>query len=605
VAAGGGSEVNVDPAALLGAGAAAVITLVASNGPWSLTELLIGAALLVLLFAFGGQSRRHPRPGRRLAWHAIAALCCALVLAFLLQQTLRWSLPRNVAASGAQSLYPGCAVVDSDKKAAFEDLDGEATACLLEVTTDLSVLVAAFGGLVLWLCTQPTPQAQIARPQTRPERRRQRDPRRRLTQLVTSRQVPGAVALLAAAGLVLYLLRVRGDPGDNLTSLLVELAGVCVEVVLIALIVDQLADARERRRWASLHAVLEGTIHRCIVDMMRLNYLFVLPHSHDEPRRGEFLDLARFSLGDLRSQVESFTASLEPEPQEMLRSIERKLNYLLRSFHSIGRQIADGTPPDIAYETYAFFTSNSNWSTLAAATSESWSLLEMLGVRSDPELVGAAHLAAKQHLGTTRLDAEFSERFYEARFRAQDALVQQRRLDLVLLDADGTDERCLFRARSRAAHRGGAAVRARGPKDVGVTWMRDSDGSQQRDRHHGRSFQDGAASSGESPWIHCSSRGHRFVSIPPTLDPAEHEESPRCPRHHDYPSLSSGSSLYVGSCGITPRQAYAGRRGAQQRALVAVPPIGTRRTPRVSAGGCTTAESAVSGQVQSRHIVIV
>jgi multisubunit Na+/H+ antiporter MnhB subunit len=444
---GVGSEVNVDPAALLGAGAAAVIALVASNGPWTLTELAIGLALLFLLFAFGKESQKHPRHRRRLAWHAIAALCGALVLAFPLQQALHWPLVRDTAGSVARSSYPGCSGVGAGMKVPFERLDGETAACLLEVTTDVSVLVAAIFGAVGWWWTRPKPPTSHPRLQDRLERPRQRGPRGQrgpLTRLVASRRVPGAVALLLATGLVLYLLRVRGDPNDNLTGLLVELTGVCVEVVLIALVVDQLADARERRRWASLHAVLESTIHRCIVDMMRLNYLFVVPRSPDESRREEFIDLVRFSLGDLRSQVESFTASLELEPQEMLRSIERKLNYLLRSFHSISRQIADGTPPDIAYETHAFFASNRNWSTLAAATSESWSVLAMLGMGPDPLLVSAAERAAEGNLREVRLDAGFPEQFYQARFRAQDALLHQSELDLVLLDASGPTNAAYF-----------------------------------------------------------------------------------------------------------------------------------------------------------------
>jgi hypothetical protein len=107
------------------------------------------------------------------------------------------------------------------------------------------------------------------------------------------------IALLGAAVLTAYLLLVRGEPSDNLTSLLVELAGVLAEIFLIILVVDQLAERREVRKAKTLRTNLGSTFQHCLVDLMRVNYVYVIADSADSSRRAEFLDWARFSLAPI------------------------------------------------------------------------------------------------------------------------------------------------------------------------------------------------------------------------------------------------------------------------------------------------------------------
>ena len=256
--------------------------------------------------------------------------------------------------------------------------------------------------------------------------------------------VSGAAALIGGALLALYLLAWRGDSAENLTGLLTELTGVLIEVVLIALVVDGLAERRERRRWRRLHRTLATTLQRAFVDLMRVNYLFVVPRSADNQRRTEFVDLARFSLGDLRSQVESFTQSLDEESQSLLRLIESKLNYLLRSYHSIGLQIAEGVDPDIAYETYIFFTERSNWTTLISLAEDIFGFLSSIGAEPSTVIRDQVKDIVGKSADDLKPDDALGESFYQKRFRIQDELIRLRHLTFVMLDSDGTTNESYF-----------------------------------------------------------------------------------------------------------------------------------------------------------------
>jgi len=164
-------------------------------------------------------------------------------------------------------------------------------------------------------------------------------------------------SLVVSALLVLYLIFVSHDAANNITALLVAAAGIFFEMFFITLVVDGVAEYREQKKWKTLHANIGQTLQRAFVDLVRVNYIFVHPQSVDSVRLAEFIDFARFSLSDLRSQIESFTNSLETEKQSHIRSIEKKLNYLFRNFHSLSLKSRTEYQPlnSINYENYIFF----------------------------------------------------------------------------------------------------------------------------------------------------------------------------------------------------------------------------------------------------------
>ena len=90
---------RVDPAALLGAAVAAVLTITLAEGAWWWLDVIIGITLGFVLFAYAPTLSAQPKLARRqaAAFGGVAGLCVVLVFGYPLQ----WAL---------QSQHrPGCA----------------------------------------------------------------------------------------------------------------------------------------------------------------------------------------------------------------------------------------------------------------------------------------------------------------------------------------------------------------------------------------------------------------------------------------------------------------------------------------------------------------
>jgi hypothetical protein len=248
--------------------------------------------------------------------------------------------------------------------------------------------------------------------------------------------IPGIISLMLSICIITYL--VRGDrDGSNITSLLVEGAGVFAEIFLIVLVIDQLARHRERMRWKSLHSNMGQTLQRAFVDLMRVNYIFMHPQNGDSARLPEFIDFARFSLSDLRSQIESFTNSLELGPQSDIRSIEKKLNYLFRNFHSLSLKNRSQyeTLNPINYENFIFFRNNDNWRVLLDLSNDIDELLTEINFQRDSTQSKVAEEAiAQMTVGGHEETIGYTE-FYRIRFGAQQIAIDKLGLKYVLLKA--------------------------------------------------------------------------------------------------------------------------------------------------------------------------
>lgn len=250
--------------------------------------------------------------------------------------------------------------------------------------------------------------------------------------------LPGYIALAIAIALAIGLLSAE-QPKDNLDGLLVEATGVFFEIFLIILVIDQLQGLRERLRWKSQHALLAKTSARAFVDLVRYNFAFTSPEAPDALRAAEFRDILRFSLTDLRSQIESFSASLPIEDQSQVRSIERSLNYVRRNFHSIeSMQTENGKEarPVIYYENFSFMSEQENWKCLKLIAEALDEYIEQSFSNADGEF----RVAVKNFLRD--LDKREPSKplgisdFYNSRWRLQDELLDKFAMPYVLLDRD-------------------------------------------------------------------------------------------------------------------------------------------------------------------------
>ncbi|MEM7472422.1 MAG: hypothetical protein AAF340_13820 [Pseudomonadota bacterium] len=229
------------------------------------------------------------------------------------------------------------------------------------------------------------------------------------------------------------------QPNENLNGLLVEATGVFFEIFLIILVIDQLQGLRERLRWKTQHALLAKTSARAFVDLVRYNFVFTAPEAPDAIRATEFRDILRFSLTDLRSQIESFSASLPIEDQDQVRSIERSLNYVRRNFHSIESMQAKNVKEArqvIYYENYSFMLEHENWKCLKLIAETLDKYMEESSSKADREFREAVNCFLRD------LDKEEQSKpldvsnFYNSRWRLQDELSNKFSLPYVLLDRD-------------------------------------------------------------------------------------------------------------------------------------------------------------------------
>jgi hypothetical protein len=248
--------------------------------------------------------------------------------------------------------------------------------------------------------------------------------------------VLGICSLILSTLIVLDLIFRPQDTSGNFNALLVEAAGVFLEIVLIIFVVDQVAEYRERKKWKALHSNIGQTLQRAFVDLVRVNYIFTHPENMDSVRLSEFIDFARFSLSDLRSQIESFTNSLETKKQSHIRSIEKKLNYLFRNFHSLSlnSRTEYGHHNSVNYENYIFFQTKDNWRVLTELSTSIDNFLSEIDYQRDPYELKTAKDSVEQAIPTNKETPLVYERFYSTRHLAQDIALEKMQLKYVLLD---------------------------------------------------------------------------------------------------------------------------------------------------------------------------
>jgi hypothetical protein len=246
----------------------------------------------------------------------------------------------------------------------------------------------------------------------------------------------GALSLLISVCLVSYLIIASHDISKTVHEWLMIVAGILFEIFLIIIVVDQVSEYRERRKWKSLHANMGQTLQRAFVDLVRVNYIFMHPQTRDAVRLAEFIDFARFSLSDLRSQIESFTSSLEAQKQSHVRSIEKRLNYLFRNFHSLSlKSVSEYLPPNsVNYENFIFFETHDNWRTLRDVSVAIDAFLELIRYKRDPRETTTARKSVEQIVGKSRKTPILYRDFYSVRYRAQDLAIKEMQLKYVLLD---------------------------------------------------------------------------------------------------------------------------------------------------------------------------
>lgn len=242
----------------------------------------------------------------------------------------------------------------------------------------------------------------------------------------------GFACIAAVILLSWYLLTKNQSDG-----LLVELTGIFLEIFLIVIVVDQLGRYRESQKRAVLRQGIAFSMQRSLVDLMRINHLFHHQSLPDGIRLAEFLDIARFSLSDLRSQIEALSGLIEGDVLTRYRSIERQLNHIFRSFHSISLR-SDGSyqqPVAVYYEHHIFFAGNHAWKTLRFVAADIEEHLEREG-EGWPRDNNAWLLAeCEKSYRERNMQLITIDSFYAERFRLQDAALTEYDLPYVLLDA--------------------------------------------------------------------------------------------------------------------------------------------------------------------------
>jgi hypothetical protein len=135
----------------------------------------------------------------------------------------------------------------------------------------------------------------------------------------------GAISTLV--GLLLY----GADMGPNLVA---EASGVLVEVALVLLVLDRLAESFRRREWGFAQSEVGRRLAATMVDVMRLFSVRWSPtaYRHNLDRYVYFVELSQLHFSDLRSNIEAFAATSQPAMYEKSRRIELRLSWLIHRF---------------------------------------------------------------------------------------------------------------------------------------------------------------------------------------------------------------------------------------------------------------------------------
>lgn len=107
-------------------------------------------------------------------------------------------------------------------------------------------------------------------------------------------------------------------------------AGILGEAALVVLVLDRVADSQRKHDWNFVQTLVGHGVAACMVDIVRLCCVRWSPRSYNAniDRYGEFVQIARLDVANLRSNLEGLALIAEPESYEQARRIERRLAWL-------------------------------------------------------------------------------------------------------------------------------------------------------------------------------------------------------------------------------------------------------------------------------------
>ncbi|SFR27543.1 hypothetical protein SAMN04488564_11197 [Lentzea waywayandensis] len=219
----------------------------------------------------------------------------------------------------------------------------------------------------------------------------------------------GGTALVSAVvwstvGLVLH--------GNDMTpNLLAELAGVSLEISVVALIVERVMNKQKRREWDFAYRALAERSCEAFVDVMRL----IFSRSSEAilnvnlSRYPSFVHLAEQHRGDLRSHIEGSASALDPSTHKQYRRVERRLAWCLGRLQVPTVNVSgDATLLPLLRDTAELL----------------FELLSKDGDDHHPELTVARSSLIEVQGGRSE-DLVTSEHFLENRYGAQSALLRR------------------------------------------------------------------------------------------------------------------------------------------------------------------------------------
>jgi hypothetical protein len=130
-------------------------------------------------------------------------------------------------------------------------------------------------------------------------------------------------AILVTVGFLLF----GKDMGPHTIA---TAAGILGEAALVVLVLDRMANSQRKREWNFVGAVVSHGVAACMVDVVRLCCIRWSPQAYGAniARYGEFVQIARLHIMNLRSNLEGLALGAEPESYKQARRIEFRLAWL-------------------------------------------------------------------------------------------------------------------------------------------------------------------------------------------------------------------------------------------------------------------------------------
>jgi hypothetical protein len=137
-------------------------------------------------------------------------------------------------------------------------------------------------------------------------------------------------AILIIIGFILY----GAEMGPHTIA---TVAGILGEAALVVLVLDRVANTQRKHEWNFVQTLISHGVAACMVDIVRLCSVRWSPrvYSASIDRYGEFVQIARLDVVNLRSNLEGLALIAEPKSYEQARRIERRLAWLADYLGSI------------------------------------------------------------------------------------------------------------------------------------------------------------------------------------------------------------------------------------------------------------------------------